>query len=780
MSLSADQILRKAARHAKNGETELAAQQYQSVLEKYPQNQRAIEGLKALQQPSQQQTNDLITLFNQGNFQQALQLGETLEQQFPDNPLIPNLLGAANYNLRRLEQAVASYSKALLLDPKNAQLHNNVAISLMELGRIDEAEASLNKALQIKPSYAEAHNNLANLLKDQGNFKEAVVAYRKALKSKPDYAEAHNNLGVALKELGETEDSVASYTKALQIKPDYAQAHNNLAVALKELGKIDQATAHFKKSVALDSNNLEFWQNFSFTLRLISFEVYDEEWANIFLNLLGRKTIERPKQLVRPIVSLLKGHPAITKALQLAGGDDIQESSWKTCNSLAEIPLLLCIMELCPIPDLELEKLLRTLRRALLLNHDMVDDRQSVLSFLQSLALHCFTNEYVFAESKEETLAIQALEADVERTFAEGEQASPYKVACLASYRPLHNFEWSQQWLVPESLKELFEWQVQQVLEESRIRAEIQTLGQIDDQVSKEVRAQYEDNPYPRWINTALSSRPMNILTHAKSFKLKLSDDNFSFADAPEILIAGCGTGQQSLGIATRILNSKTLAIDLSLSSLSYAIRKTAELGISNIEYLQADILDLDSMERQFDLIECVGVLHHMADPMTGWKIITDRLKPGGLMKIGLYSELARQSVVEARALILEMGLSHATEDMLKFRSEIIDSNEEMLSKFRKFINFNDFFNTSEFRDLLFHVQEHRFTIPQIKESLDVLGLSFAGFETSNNNMMKIFTQTYPDPQSLYNLDTWHEFELAHADAFAGMYQFWVQKKINL
>ena len=55
-------------------------------------------------------------------------------------------------------------------------------------------------------------------------------------------------------------------------------------------------------------------------------------------------------------------------------------------------------------------------------------------------------------------------------------------------------------------------------------------------------------------------------------------------------------------------------------------MRKTKELDINNIEYLQADILDLVSLNKQFDIVECVGVLHHMSDPMAGWQIITDCL----------------------------------------------------------------------------------------------------------------------------------------------------------
>ncbi len=124
MSLSVEQTLRKAKRHAKKGEADLAAQEYKSVLEKFPKNRRAIEGLKALEKPkavktatnagpSQEQINGLIALYNQGNLQETLVQGEALAKQFPNVPFTPNLLGAVNADLGRLEQAVASYTKAL-------------------------------------------------------------------------------------------------------------------------------------------------------------------------------------------------------------------------------------------------------------------------------------------------------------------------------------------------------------------------------------------------------------------------------------------------------------------------------------------------------------------------------------------------------------------------------------------------------------------------------------------------------------------------------------------
>ncbi len=87
-----------------------------------------------------------------------------------------------------------------------------------------------------------------------------------------------------------------------------------------------------------------------------------------------------------------------------------------------------------------------------------------------------------------------------------------------------------------------------------------------------------------------------------------------------------------------------------------------------------------------------------------------------------------------------------------------------------------DFYNLSELRDLLFHVQEHRFTIPLIKDHLNKLGLKFCGFESSK--IVSHFKLTNKHKEDPYDLDKWEEYEEANPRVFAGMYQFWCQKEL--
>jgi predicted O-linked N-acetylglucosamine transferase (SPINDLY family) len=229
--LSIDQALLKAKSHAKKGEIEEARQLYQSVLQAFPQNVRAQQGLAALSKPRQndvpqavpQEVIDrLVALYSQGQLSAVVEQAQTLTEQYPRAFFVWNVLGATNKGLGRTEDAASAFKRVTELNPTYADGFNNLGVTLQEQGKLDEAIAAYNKALSIKPDYAEAYNNMGNALKEQGKLDEAIAAYNKALSIKPDYAEAYYNMGNALKEQGKLDEAIAAYNKALSIKPDYA------------------------------------------------------------------------------------------------------------------------------------------------------------------------------------------------------------------------------------------------------------------------------------------------------------------------------------------------------------------------------------------------------------------------------------------------------------------------------------------------------------------------------------------------------------------------------
>ena len=144
-------------------------------------------------------------------------------------------------------------------------------------------------------------------------------------------------------------------------------------------------------------------------------------------------------------------------------------------------------------------------------------------------------------------------------------------------------------------------------------------------------------------------------------------------------------------------------------------------------------------------------------------------------MNIGLYSEIGRQDIIAGRSLIAEKGYSTSPEDIRRCRQDIIAMAEDGDNEMAKICNRYDFFSLSDCRDLLFHVQERRFTLPQIGQALKSLQLNFLGFEMEDRRTLSRFRESHPDRDCLTSLSLGHEFELDNPDKLPG-YPFWCQK----
>jgi SAM-dependent methyltransferase len=239
------------------------------------------------------------------------------------------------------------------------------------------------------------------------------------------------------------------------------------------------------------------------------------------------------------------------------------------------------------------------------------------------------------------------------------------------------------------------------------------------------------------------------------------------------ILIAGCGSGREAAVLATVFPDATITAVDLSRSSLAYAAAQARKHSLSNILFRHGDILRLKGLEDKFDYVSATGVLHHMEDPIEGWKVCSGLLKQDGLMRIGLYSETGRGAVVAARRAIQKGNYQPNEIGMRNFRrdSSKILNRETLLA----LANFRDYYHMNMYRDLLFHVQEHRFSIPQIESILAELGLSFEGFYLSSD-VFEQYSQMFPEDPRKTRLENWHKFEQENPETFMNMYFFWCRK----
>jgi SAM-dependent methyltransferase len=341
-----------------------------------------------------------------------------------------------------------------------------------------------------------------------------------------------------------------------------------------------------------------------------------------------------------------------------------------------------------------------------------------------------------------------------------------------ATYFPLHSLPNAQALLDrawPAPLTDVAAQQIREPWEEWQLRDSLPRLTAIEDAASLRVRQQYEEHPYPRWVHAAAISAPITLDEHLREQFPSATFRPLGKKSGIDILVAGCGTGRHPIELAQKYWDARVLAVDLSLTSLCYAKRKTPPALAGRIEYAQADILELRSIGRAFDLIDASGVLHHLSDLMAGWRALLSLLRPGGFMRVGLYSELARRDIVAARAFIAKKGYRPTAEDIRRCRQELLSSPLKDVARA------GDFFSTSECRDLLFHVQESRLSIPQIKSFIAENGLRFIGFEFVPQ-ILERYRSIFGGDSFMRDLDRWHAFETEKPDTFTGMYQFLVQK----
>ncbi|MBI3196238.1 MAG: methyltransferase domain-containing protein [Rhodospirillales bacterium] len=319
-----------------------------------------------------------------------------------------------------------------------------------------------------------------------------------------------------------------------------------------------------------------------------------------------------------------------------------------------------------------------------------------------------------------------------------------------------------------------------EVVEERRLALEIPSIAPITDTVSQSVAAMYEANPYPRW--THLPRRPpvdvraalLRDLPHAQAV---------DFGGGPlAVLMPGAGTGQHPLTVASSYENATVTAVDLSRASLAYGKRMAARHGVGNIEFLQGDILDLPKLGRTFDHAECVGVLHHMADPKAGLQAISAVLRPGAFLRLGLYGEGARTLVVKARRDIEAAGLPATLQGLREFRRKVMSGEWRRL---RPLTAWEDFWSASLLRDLCFHVQEHRFTVSRLRAFLAGSGLRFLGFEFNVGAAQRsdaaagplaLYAARFRNERTMSDLANWEQLEREKSGLFPG-YAFVCQKE---
>ena len=606
------------------------------------------------------------------------------------------------------------------------------------------------------------HSQVRALINDK-NYTAARDLLLQSLRTTKT-AESYCDLGEVYSYMGNKNEAVITFENAIKIDPKCHKAYACIAELLLSEGHIFHAIDYFVLAIQAKPDSLQYRQAFLTLAQHLQIKAFNKDVKAILTDSLKIKDLSFSKTTGVWWQHLQKD-PSFKDILKAVGKD--QKDTYaafkkaSTTNHRAYLdPYFLLGIKTDLIPFLPFEKLMTYLRRFMLEQYDAQKPVFSESDYVQvatALANNCLLTDYVFNSTGEEQNKIKTLKDSKDKDLR--------LLSVLACYESIYKIpgmvEISSKYKA--TAPEFIDTHINDFAIQKEIRESITAITKISEGTSALVREQYEEFPYPRWTN-------YDRATFNEEIEGRFRNGKFN------MLNAGCGTGHEAICLGSLFPDSKVLAVDLSRTSLAFGIKRARDYNIKNVDFKQGDILLLgDAVKDRFDYIVSAGVLHHMKEPSKGLAVLNGLLKPDGIMRLGLYSQIGHRFHMIAQKIIREKGFKSDADDIRRFRAEandILDKNtiDNLCSYYR------DYFTLPECRDLLFHVQEHRFTIPQIEEFLAAQNLEFMQFYTDALTLQK-YKKAYPNDKDCNNLGNWDDFEKKNPDTFKSMYMFWCRKK---
>ena len=731
-----------------------------------------------------------------GRLQEAARGYVAVLQREPDHVDALQLLGSVLDRLGHPEDALELLDRAVSLDRRHVAALINRSRVLRRLERHDEAAASARTATRQAPARAAAWTALAHAERARHHWTAAARAAQKAAGSS-DSPASRALWAVCLAEAGEVDRAVEVAAAA-----PGAAALVDVGAALHRAGNT-AAIPVLRQALARDPALPEAAAYLAATLLVSSPDEAatlaegaararpDWLWAR-YVHGQALAASGRPAQAVGPLLTAAAGldeaYPALADVvgqlatppadlgdalLALFARDDVDhqrlERAARQCldtvddDALGTHPLFIALLCRAVLVHPRWEERLLRLRATW-------TEARGPVQGLVALALQAWHIEHAWADDAEDTKRISALRSALTPLPDRPTDADVATAAALACYTPpdqIWTDEASRSAWRDTAVAPLIDAGIDAIATERRLAAVTSDLGGTDDAISQAVRDQYEHNPYPRLVGFPRSRpEPFAGVMHGRL------PHAGPWPEGPvRILVAGCGTGRHALMTASTYSDAEVVAVDLSAASLGRAQRVAAEQQIDNVTFLRGDLLDLSGLRGTFDLVESVGVLHHLADPAAGLASLLTRVAPGGLVRLGLYSERARTGVVAARTLLAEAGIRGDTDGLREARRLLLALPDDHPA--RTVVHSPDFYSLSGLRDLVLHACEHRYTPHSLDALLQGAGLELLGWSLPSTAVAAAYRARFPDDPHMTDLARWDAFEQDAPRTFVGMYLVW-------
>lgn len=169
---------------------------------------------------------------------------------------------------RQPQAALARLNQAKLQWLRNSDVEHLIALCHKSLGDMAQSKKHFLQCLTVDPKQPEVHNNLANLLKSQGHLLEAEKHYLQALLLHPDYLQAQRNLAICYQAQADYTAAITAYRKAIKLSPNDVSAINGVADCLRLMGDSTAAHQAYQQALAIDPKRLKSWHNLGLNFHL--------------------------------------------------------------------------------------------------------------------------------------------------------------------------------------------------------------------------------------------------------------------------------------------------------------------------------------------------------------------------------------------------------------------------------------------------------------------------------------------------------------------------------
>jgi SAM-dependent methyltransferase len=244
----------------------------------------------------------------------------------------------------------------------------------------------------------------------------------------------------------------------------------------------------------------------------------------------------------------------------------------------------------------------------------------------------------------------------------------------------------------------------------------------------------YTHHPYPPPVANLDRARDewQDLNRHRSEFHLYWPER--AYRSELDILVAGCGTWQAAR-YALCHPAARVTGIDVSPTSIDHTDKLKREYNLTNLELRQVPVEQAATLARDFDLIVCTGVLHHLADPEEGLRALRSVLRPDGAMLLMVYGRYGRIGIemLQAYCQKLGVGTTRAEIDDLTAVLDVLPPHHPAVALLR---GARDAHDRDALADALLNPREQAYSVPQLFDVFEPLADAGAVLAAMRRNLV--------------------------------------------